>query len=125
MPHKDANQDGIPNIIISRFLINLQQVSSERFSEMHGGASHPSKFSSVSFRVPSASDIIGNLGEPLASGDGALDDEDHQDDGAGSCEECSSGYQNRASFSELTWGTPHAEGVQDPIEDQSGIIVIS
>ncbi|KAJ3551542.1 hypothetical protein NM688_g4640 [Phlebia brevispora] len=72
-----------PNIVISRFLINLRQVDS------NGSESgvHPSQISAVRFRAPTHPDIIGNLGEPLADGNSVSDDEDYGD--AEWCQECS------------------------------------
>ncbi|KAJ3553445.1 hypothetical protein NM688_g3610 [Phlebia brevispora] len=50
-----------PNIVLSRFLINLRQVDSAPSSSVV----RSSQFSTPNFRVPSIPNIIGNLGEPL------------------------------------------------------------
>ncbi|KAJ3551466.1 hypothetical protein NM688_g4685 [Phlebia brevispora] len=65
----------LPNIILSRFLINLRQVDSPE----PDSAARSSHFSAPSFRRPSVSSIVGNLGEMLPDGEEnpALDDEDH------------------------------------------------
>ncbi|KAJ3551658.1 hypothetical protein NM688_g4578 [Phlebia brevispora] len=62
----------IPNIVISRFLINLRQVDSLETSH---NTVFSSRFSVLNFRMPSRSDIIGNLGEPLADNTQLGDDE--------------------------------------------------
>ncbi|KAJ3557357.1 hypothetical protein NM688_g1516 [Phlebia brevispora] len=63
----------LPNIILSRFLINLRQVNSPESSS----AARFSRFSPPNFRMPSAASIIGNLGEPLADNEDDFDEEDH------------------------------------------------
>ncbi|KAJ3558484.1 hypothetical protein NM688_g903 [Phlebia brevispora] len=65
----------LPNVVLSRFLINLRQVENGETSHM----SHFSRFSAPSFRVPTLPDIIGNLGEPLVNGDHDPIDEDAGD----------------------------------------------
>ncbi|KAJ3536622.1 hypothetical protein NM688_g6812 [Phlebia brevispora] len=56
----------LPNIILSRFLINLRQVNSADTES--NDAARFSQFSIPNFRVPTLPDIIGNLGEPLEFG---------------------------------------------------------
>ncbi|KAJ3559718.1 hypothetical protein NM688_g174 [Phlebia brevispora] len=54
----------LPNLILSRFLINLRQVDTPNTSEV----ARLSRFSAVKFHMPSIPTVIGNLGEPLADG---------------------------------------------------------
>ncbi|KAJ3558745.1 hypothetical protein NM688_g741 [Phlebia brevispora] len=61
----------LPNILISRFLIDLRYVHPPTPSDLSG----PSHISTPHFRIPSLPEIIGNLGEPLASVDEAQEDE--------------------------------------------------
>ncbi|KAJ3547685.1 hypothetical protein NM688_g5375 [Phlebia brevispora] len=63
----------LPNIILSRFLINIRQVNTPE----SGNATHFSRFSLPTLRMPSISIIIGNLGEPLARNEDDIDNEDH------------------------------------------------
>ncbi|KAJ3553986.1 hypothetical protein NM688_g3335 [Phlebia brevispora] len=66
----------LPNIILSRFLINLRQINAPE----SGSAANFSRFSPPNFRMPSTPSmpsIIGNLGEPLADNEDDLDDEDY------------------------------------------------
>ncbi|KAJ3553409.1 hypothetical protein NM688_g3628 [Phlebia brevispora] len=63
----------LPNIILSRFLINLRQVNAPD----SGSAAHFSRFSPQNFRMPSIPSIIGNLGEPLADNEDNFDDENY------------------------------------------------
>ncbi|KAJ3553603.1 hypothetical protein NM688_g3519 [Phlebia brevispora] len=66
----------LPNVILSRFLVNLHQVdypdtgSTVRFSN----------FSIPNFRMPTILTIIGNLGEPLAIREETPDDEAHDNE---------------------------------------------
>ncbi|KAJ3554995.1 hypothetical protein NM688_g2816 [Phlebia brevispora] len=60
----------LPNIVISRFLINLREVNSPSSSSIP----RFSNFSAPNFRVPSLPEIIGNLGETLVYGDKAVSD---------------------------------------------------
>ncbi|KAJ3553356.1 hypothetical protein NM688_g3660 [Phlebia brevispora] len=64
----------LPNIIVSRFLINLRQASPAETSDL----AHFSQFSAPNFRMPTFSNIIGDLGEPLADGNEMLDEEEHE-----------------------------------------------
>ncbi|KAJ3545263.1 hypothetical protein NM688_g5644 [Phlebia brevispora] len=68
----DVFIDVLPSIVISRFLINLRQANSAAPSDM----TRFSHFSAPNFHVPTLPEIIGNLGEPLANSDEALDDEE-------------------------------------------------
>ncbi|KAJ3528793.1 hypothetical protein NM688_g7946 [Phlebia brevispora] len=69
-----AFTDVLPNIVLSRFLINLRQINAQE----SGSAARFSQFSPPNFRMPSISSIVGNLGEPLADNeDDFEDDEDH------------------------------------------------
>ncbi|KAJ3553969.1 hypothetical protein NM688_g3346 [Phlebia brevispora] len=69
----------LPNIILSRFLINLRQADQP---DANGAAL--SHFSAPNFRMPS---IIGNLGETLSDGD-----EDFTDDEKAATETCEEDY---------------------------------
>ncbi|KAJ3551468.1 hypothetical protein NM688_g4687 [Phlebia brevispora] len=60
----------LPNIMLSRFLINLRRIESSEPSS----AARFSRFSPVNFLIPSISSVIGNLGEPLADGEEGVDD---------------------------------------------------
>ncbi|KAJ3552777.1 hypothetical protein NM688_g3976 [Phlebia brevispora] len=60
----------LPNVALSRFLINLRQLN---YTE-HNDAARLSQISTPSFRVPSLPSI-GNLGEPLADGEEAIENE--------------------------------------------------
>ncbi|KAJ3559722.1 hypothetical protein NM688_g173 [Phlebia brevispora] len=62
----------LPNVILSRFLINLRQVNTAGPSSV----THLSRFSVPRFHMPSVPTIIGNLGEPLAPGEEHWDNED-------------------------------------------------
>ncbi|KAJ3559713.1 hypothetical protein NM688_g169 [Phlebia brevispora] len=62
----------LPNVVLSRFLINLRQTDTEESD----GAAHSSRFSTLNFRMPSIPGIIGNLGELLAEYDDDADNED-------------------------------------------------
>ncbi|KAJ3522453.1 hypothetical protein NM688_g8871 [Phlebia brevispora] len=64
----------LPNIIISRFLIDLRQINAAQPSD----TARFSRFSVPNFRVPSLPSIIGNMGEPLAEGE--TDNPDEQED---------------------------------------------
>ncbi|KAJ3557929.1 hypothetical protein NM688_g1209 [Phlebia brevispora] len=77
----------LPNIMLSRFLLNLQQAD----AQSRGEPSQFSHFSAPNFHVRASilSEIISNLGGPLASGDEAFDDEEPRVD-VNSCEECPS-----------------------------------
>ncbi|KAJ3552938.1 hypothetical protein NM688_g3887 [Phlebia brevispora] len=72
----------LPNVVLSRFLINLRQVDSTDRSSP--GTTRPSQFSALNFHAPSS--IIGNLGEPLTDGEEDLHNEEN--DNIGSCEDC-------------------------------------
>ncbi|KAJ3527944.1 hypothetical protein NM688_g8058 [Phlebia brevispora] len=61
----------LPNIVISRFLLNLRQVDSERPSNTVASLST----FVPNIRIPTLPEVIGNLGEPLVSGDEVLDDD--------------------------------------------------
>ncbi|KAJ3559716.1 hypothetical protein NM688_g167 [Phlebia brevispora] len=63
----------LPNIILSRFLINLRRINVPE----SGSAARFSRFSLPNFRMPSIPSIIGNLGEPLADNEDDHDEEDH------------------------------------------------
>ncbi|KAJ3540510.1 hypothetical protein NM688_g6217 [Phlebia brevispora] len=63
--------DLLPNIVISRFLINLRELSSSE----PGGTMLSSSSSNPSFRTPTLPSIIGNMGERLATGEEVPDDE--------------------------------------------------
>ncbi|KAJ3524837.1 hypothetical protein NM688_g8494 [Phlebia brevispora] len=76
-----------PNIILSRFLINLRYINTAETSEIAAF----SQFSPPNFRVPTLPSIIGNLGEPLAIGDERDDDADDDHEGgvnADTCKDC-------------------------------------
>ncbi|KAJ3558485.1 hypothetical protein NM688_g904 [Phlebia brevispora] len=73
----------LPNIILSRFLINLRQNDFVESTD----AAHFSQFSVPNFRVPTLPEIIGNLGEPLADRVEELDDQYYPD--VDVCEDCS------------------------------------
>ncbi|KAJ3526724.1 hypothetical protein NM688_g8225 [Phlebia brevispora] len=75
IPHNTeaAPSPRLPNIILSRFLINLRQINVPE----SGSAARFSHFSLPNFRMPSIPSIIGNLGEPLADNEDDRDDEDH------------------------------------------------
>ncbi|KAJ3542644.1 hypothetical protein NM688_g5951 [Phlebia brevispora] len=94
----------LPNIMLSRFLINLQEVRD---------TSRQSNFSALSFRMPSLPEFIGNLGEPLADGNKDQDGEE-QGDNERFCEECLDGpHSNRDEGPSSAIGT--ANGcVYDP-----------
>ncbi|KAJ3554759.1 hypothetical protein NM688_g2940 [Phlebia brevispora] len=66
----------LPNIVLSRFLINLRQVNSAEYSN---NSIHFSRFSVPNFHVPTLPSIIGNLGEPMADEDRFTYDEEHDD----------------------------------------------
>ncbi|KAJ3553607.1 hypothetical protein NM688_g3520 [Phlebia brevispora] len=53
----------LPNVILSRFLLNLRQIDAPEVGSSPG---HVSRFSVPNFRMPTVPSIIGNLGEPLA-----------------------------------------------------------
>ncbi|KAJ3520932.1 hypothetical protein NM688_g9089 [Phlebia brevispora] len=59
----------LPNILLSRFLIDLRRVGAPNASSI----TYLSRFSVANFRVPSIPSIIGNLGEPLADSEEDLD----------------------------------------------------
>ncbi|KAJ3557933.1 hypothetical protein NM688_g1205 [Phlebia brevispora] len=80
----------LPNIVLSRFLINLREVESPAPSSI----SRFSQFSAPSFRVPTLGEILGNLGEPLANDGEDLDAEAHGGESE-VCEECSNEQQDR------------------------------
>ncbi|KAJ3556413.1 hypothetical protein NM688_g2042 [Phlebia brevispora] len=63
----------IPNIVLSRFLINLRRADSSEPSS----ADHFSRFSTPHFRMPNISSIIGNLGEYLTDDDEDSVNDDH------------------------------------------------
>ncbi|KAJ3552739.1 hypothetical protein NM688_g3995 [Phlebia brevispora] len=63
----------LPNILISRFLINLRQIDS---LDANNTTESPSFSTTLRFHMPTLPEIIGNLGEPLATGDEVRDDED-------------------------------------------------
>ncbi|KAJ3553151.1 hypothetical protein NM688_g3768 [Phlebia brevispora] len=67
----------LPNVVLSRFLINLREVDSAENST----APHFSLFSVLHFRVRTLPDVIGNLGEPLADDDEIFYDEEPYDPG--------------------------------------------
>ena len=60
----------IPFVVISHFIINLQQANSS--GPATSVAATPSKFSSPRFRIPPVASIVGNMGQPLDHG---FDDE--------------------------------------------------
>ncbi|KAJ3552742.1 hypothetical protein NM688_g3993 [Phlebia brevispora] len=76
----------LPNILISRFIINLRQVE----SLASGSRSRLCSMSAPRFRVPSIPEMIGNLGEPLSNGDEA-----HEVRHTESCAECCNELHNR------------------------------
>ncbi|KAJ3551492.1 hypothetical protein NM688_g4673 [Phlebia brevispora] len=97
----------IPNIIISRFLINLRQLDSLDVSE----AAHSSRFSAPNFRVPTFPSILGNLGEPLAVGE----DEGEELVDTNLCGDCANALPscvddadiNRGEIGEVQGDVPH------------------
>ncbi|KAJ3553968.1 hypothetical protein NM688_g3345 [Phlebia brevispora] len=71
----------LPNIVLSRFLINLRHVTPSELD-----TARFSQFSASNFRVPSLPSFIGNLGEPLAGDeDGVVAEEGLNVE---ICEEC-------------------------------------
>ncbi|KAJ3535303.1 hypothetical protein NM688_g6998 [Phlebia brevispora] len=63
----------LPNIMLSRFLVNLRHVNAQESAS----AARFSRFSPPNFHMPSIVSIIGNLGEPLVDHEDDLDDDDH------------------------------------------------
>ena len=59
----------MPSILISRFIINLRQLDDHENEGTAGTTTMPagrfSQFSVPNFRIPTADDIVGNMGEPL------------------------------------------------------------
>ncbi|KAJ3554683.1 hypothetical protein NM688_g2980 [Phlebia brevispora] len=91
----------IPNLVVSRFLINLRQVDSPTCNDV----SRFSNFSAPNFRVPSLPDIIGNLGERLADGEEAFADDEQDADCEGCCEKRSSELPNSGEEEGMLSGT--------------------
>ncbi|KAJ3553352.1 hypothetical protein NM688_g3658 [Phlebia brevispora] len=94
----------LPNIMLSRFLLNLRQA---RHRES-GDLARFSQFSAPNFRMPSLSNIIGNLGEPLAAaGEDILEDEPRVD--AEIREDCDDAFSSSG-------GEEQASGVLYPVD---------
>ncbi|KAJ3528471.1 hypothetical protein NM688_g7995 [Phlebia brevispora] len=68
----------LPNVIISRFLMNLRRVNTQTADS----GARSSRFSVPNFRMPNLRSIIGNLGEPLAAGEEEQLDAEASEDGA-------------------------------------------
>ncbi|KAJ3557727.1 hypothetical protein NM688_g1318 [Phlebia brevispora] len=97
----------LPNIVVSRFLINLRQSDSSASSDT-GTNQASGLVSTVGFRTPTLRSIVGNLGEPLSGGD--EDTEDFELD------ELSGGESSNALEVEKTVDTPSADS-SDGIEE--------
>ncbi len=69
----------LPQISLSRFIINLRQTDSPG----NGTSANQrlSRFSMPNFRMPTMSEVIGNAGEPLDFVEHHLDEEDSAQDG--------------------------------------------
>ncbi|KAJ3558742.1 hypothetical protein NM688_g742 [Phlebia brevispora] len=110
----------LPGLVISRFLINLRQADVQGSST----TSHISDFSAPNFRIPTLPEIIGNLGEPLSSylgeplatGDEALDGGERDAD-ARFCEESSNQWQHRSNSFEKTLGAVHTDNSSGEISE--------
>ncbi|KAJ3552708.1 hypothetical protein NM688_g4013 [Phlebia brevispora] len=101
--------NSLPNIIISRFLINLHQASLPESSNTTS-----SHFSAPNFRAPTLPEIIGNLGEPLTFGDEVEHDGIEVGD-AESCEECLNHIEGN---NEAARGTqPSGDGSREIIQE--------
>ncbi|KAJ3554115.1 hypothetical protein NM688_g3273 [Phlebia brevispora] len=80
----------LPNLVISRFIINLRQLDSQAL----GSTSHFSRFSMPNFRVASLPRFLGSLGGAVADGDEDVHDEE-QDNGTTSPEASLNALQNQ------------------------------
>ncbi|KAJ3553605.1 hypothetical protein NM688_g3517 [Phlebia brevispora] len=92
----------LPNIVLSRFMINLRQEdSAEPGDATHLSASYTLPFGQQSdFRISTLHNIVGNLGEMLADGE-----EDHYDDEVTNSETSQSSGDEASSF-KVDEGTP-------------------
>ncbi|KAJ3550874.1 hypothetical protein NM688_g4981 [Phlebia brevispora] len=96
----------LPNVMLARFLINLQQVDSAAESR---NRSRSSRFpTSLNSRLSSLPGIIGNLGEPLADGEQFIDEDGEERE---SCEQHSKEMSN-LGVNEGMSGTAHVGGGQ-------------
>ncbi|KAJ3553448.1 hypothetical protein NM688_g3608 [Phlebia brevispora] len=87
----------LPNIVLSRFMINLRLVESAE----PGDATHFSASSQPNFRIPTLHNIVGNLGEMLADEEEALYNDDEVTNS-----ETSQSSGNEVSSFEMDEGTP-------------------
>lgn len=62
-PDNNTSTSSLPNVLLSRFIINLRQVDSPDTDT--SADQHTSHLSILNFRMPTMGDIVGNLGEPL------------------------------------------------------------
>lgn len=70
-----TNATRLPNVLFSRFLINLSQTNTSQ--SVLSGTVNPSRYSTLNFRGRTVDAIIDNLGAPLDFGEGDSVDEDH------------------------------------------------
>ncbi|KAJ3558959.1 hypothetical protein NM688_g623 [Phlebia brevispora] len=105
----------LPNIVLSRFLINLHQANSPASSNV----ARFSRFSTPNFRMPTLPDIIGSLGEPLPDGDQVLDNEEQRNAEeslkVGSHEPPSLGGKEEPRRTSHSWGGEIEEIQRNPI----------
>ncbi|KAJ3551552.1 hypothetical protein NM688_g4638 [Phlebia brevispora] len=110
----------LPNVVISRFLINLRYANSSE----HSDGAHFSQFSIPAFSVPSLPAIISVLGEPLTSG---YDEElnEGEPNSAGFCEDCSevpNHGDNEGASGALYASSPETRRYEDSLRGVSGHI---
>ncbi|KAJ3557931.1 hypothetical protein NM688_g1207 [Phlebia brevispora] len=112
--------DILPNILISRFLINLRQVESPASQTI----SRFDEFSAPGFRVPALPEVIGNLGEPLGGSDETYYDEEYSFD-AYHVDECTNEQQDYGDgdISSIPYAGSEIEEVRTPNSSNSGILV--
>ena len=59
--------------MLSRFLINLRQLDASQSTSRSNV--HSSRISALNFRMPTADDVVGNLGEPLDFAEYRIDED--------------------------------------------------
>lgn len=113
----------LPNILISRFLINLRQVESPA-SQTISHFDDFDDFSAPGFRVPALPEVIGNLGEPLGCSDETYDNEEYSFD-AYHVDECTNEQQDYGDgdISSIPYAGSEIEEVRTPNSLNSGILV--
>ncbi|KAF7794603.1 hypothetical protein EIP86_005739 [Pleurotus ostreatoroseus] len=98
----------MPKVLLSRFIINLRQfdirISNSTVTQQR------SRFSTITFRVPTKDEVIGNLGEPLDFGAYQVDDGEHIEHVDLEAQQETTGDARRSSVAEIEAGPSFTRG---------------